>query len=358
MRQVRVELGERSYDIRIGSGILKESGPWLRETGLSGKAVVVTNPGLVGLYGDTLKDSLSRADFEVSILEVPEGEQSKCLETVAWLYGQLSDIHVERQTPILALGGGVIGDLTGFTAATYVRGVPLIQVPTTLLAQIDSGIGGKCAVDHGRLKNKVGAFYQPKLVISDIDTLKTLSPREMSSSLAEVIKTAIIGDSDFFSLLETNMDDIRAFKTDLLEEIVGRSSKIKADIVSRDERDLRIRNVLNLGHTIGHAIEAVSEFRLTHGEAVAIGTVAAGRISSRMGILNEGELSRIRELFQQAALPVAMPNLAKEKLLQAMKHDKKVRGGRIRMILPRAIGDVFITDEVSQNLIEEVLSSD
>lgn len=358
MRKVNVDLGERSYDIRIGSGILKEAGVWLREMGLSGKAVIVTNPGLVGLYGDTLKDSLSREGFGVSIFEVPEGEQSKCLETVARLYGELSNIQAERQTPVLALGGGVIGDLAGFTAATYVRGVPLIQVPTTLLAQVDSGIGGKCAVDHGRLKNKVGAFYQPKLVISDIDTLKTLAPREMSSSLAEVIKTAIIGDRDLFSLLETSMDDIRAFNASLLEEIVERSSKIKADIVSQDERDLHIRNVLNLGHTIGHAIEAVSEFRLTHGEAVAIGTVAAGRISNKKGILNEDELSRIRALFRQAALPVSVPNLAKEKLLQAMKHDKKVRGGRIRMILPRAIGDVFITDEIDTNLIEEVLSSD
>ena len=356
MRKVSVRLGKKSYDIRIGSGLLAQTGQWLKELGFSGKLVIVTDPTVRDLYGDTLKQSLINDGFEVTILLVPKGEEQKSLETAGRLYNELIDCYAERATPILALGGGVIGDLAGFVAATYMRGVPLVQIPTTLLAQGDSSIGGKVAVNHGRLKNKVGAFYHPGLTISDVSTLKTLSPRELSDGLAEIIKHGVILGGDFFSYLEENLEAIKSRDDWVLEKVVFRSAGIKAGVVERDELDLGARNILNCGHTVGHAIEAVSELKVWHGEAVAIGMLAEARISNKLGVFDKDELLRLENVIGRAGLPTKIPDLDVEKMIQAMKHDKKILQGRVRFVLPKSIGDVFITDEVSPSLVEEVLA--
>ncbi len=357
MREIKLRLGSNSYDIRIGSGLLMTAALWLRESGFEGRLVVITNPVVKRLYGQALKRSLAGAGFKVAVLSVADGEEQKSLEVAARLYNELTDLYAERATPILALGGGVIGDLVGFVAATYMRGVPLIQLPTTLLAQVDSSIGGKVAVNQGRLKNKIGVFYQPRLVISDISTLKTLPAREFISGLAEVIKYGVIRDKEFFAYLEENLDRIKSLDETVLEEVVYRSARIKAGIVEQDEQDLGLRNLLNYGHTVGHALESVSDFKIEHGEAVALGMVAAARISNRLGLLAESELVRLERVIARAGFPAELPNLEVARVVQAMKHDKKILRGKIRFILPRALGDVFITDEVSLALVAEVLDN-
>ncbi|HEX9976732.1 MAG TPA: 3-dehydroquinate synthase, partial [Dehalococcoidales bacterium] len=355
MKNIKVRLGRRSYNIRIGTGLLTQVGPMLKEMGCAGKAVIITDPTVRKLYGRQRKPSLTSSGFKVALLEVPEGEEQKSLETAGRLYNELTKFYAERTTPILALGGGVIGDLAGFVAATYLRGVPLVQIPTTLLAQGDSSIGGKVAVNHGLLKNKIGAFYHPRLTISDISTLKTLSPRELSDGLAEIIKHGVILDGEFFGYLEENLDKIKSLDDQVLERVISRSAKIKAGVVEKDELDLGLRNILNYGHTVGHAIESVSELKVWHGEAVAIGMLAEARISNRLGILTEDEVARIKKLIAQAGLPTELPSLELEKLIQAMKHDKKILQGKLKFALPKSIGEAFITDEVSPSLIEKAL---
>lgn len=355
MKKVKVELSTNSYEIYVGSGLLVQTGRWLRENGLSGKLVIITDPRARKLYGDALNQCLTKDGFSVTTLLVPEGEEQKSLETAGRLYHELTNCYAERTTPILALGGGVIGDLAGFVAATYLRGVPLIQLPTTLLAQVDSSIGGKVAVDHGQLKNKLGAFYQPRLVISDIDTLKTLPSNELANGLAEVIKSAAIRDKKFFVFLETNLDRIKSLDESALEETVFQTARIKAEVVAKDERDVGLRNILNYGHTIGHAVETISDFKVKHGKAIAIGMLAAARISNKMGILDKNELGRLKGIIEKAGLPTEMPDLEIEKIIQAMKHDKKVLRGKIRFVLLKSIGSAFITDEVDVSLVEKVL---
>jgi len=354
MRKIKVRLNTSSYEIHIGSGVLSHTGRQLKENGLTGKVVIITNPIVKKLYGNALKQSLTGDGFKVITLEVPDGEEQKSLETAGSLYHELTEHYAERTTPILALGGGVIGDLAGFVAATYMRGVPLIQIPTTLLAQVDSSIGGKVAVNHGQLKNQIGAFYQPRLVITDIDTLKTLAAKELANGLAEVIKSAVIWDREFFAYLETNLDQIKSLDARLLEETVFRSVRIKAEIVERDERDLGLRGILNYGHTIGHAIESASDFKMEHGEAIAIGMLAAGRISNQMGMLDRNELARLKCVIERADLPTEIPRLKAKRLIPAIKHDKKILEGKIRFVLPTSIGTAII-DEVSPSLIEQAL---
>ncbi len=358
MRTVKVALGSNSYEVRVGPGLLAQSGRWLKELGFFGKLVIITDPTVDGLHGAIVKNSLSQDGFTMTTLLVPEGEEHKSVETAVRLYQELASNYAERSTPVLALGGGVIGDLAGFVAATYARGVPLVQVPTTLLAQVDSSIGGKVAVDHGQLKNKIGAFYQPKLVIADIATLKTLPARELANGLAEVIKSAAIRSRELFVYLEANLSNIKSLDEKALEEIVFQSAKIKAEVVAQDERDLGLRQILNYGHTIGHAVESVSGFQIKHGAAVAIGMVAAARISSKMGMLTESEVARLKSLIEQAGLPTAIPNLKVKEIVQAMRHDKKVLHDKVRFVLLKTIGDAFVTDEVSPALVEEVLAGE
>jgi len=355
MKTVRVELGNRSYSIHIGAGLLAQAGDILKDNGFSVRLVVITDSRVKDLYGETLKQGLMKSGFEVYVIEVPEGEEQKSLETAGRLYHELTDVYAERTTPVVAMGGGVIGDLAGFVAATYMRGVPLVQIPTTLLAQGDSSIGGKVAVNHGLLKNKIGAFYHPRLTISDTNTLKTLSSRELSNGMAEIIKHGAILDRKFFEYLEENIDKIKSFDERVLERIITCSAEIKAGVVASDELDLGNRNILNYGHTVGHAIESVSELRIWHGEAVAVGMLVEARISNKMGILDSGEVTRLKNLIDTAGLPTELPNLQLENLIKAMKHDKKIQQGKLRFALLKSIGEVFITDEVDQSVIEQAL---
>ena len=355
MRKVRVNLGKNSYEIHIGLGILLALGQELRKFSFDGKLVIITNPVIHKLHGETLMQNLQNDGFDVTVLEVPEGEEQKSLDTAAKLYNELSDFRAERTTPILALGGGVIGDLAGFVAATYLRGLPLLQIPTTLLAQVDSSIGGKVGLDYGRLKNKIGAFYQPRLVVADTEMIKTLTQKEFSDGLAEVIKYGVIWDKRFFDFVEDNLDKIKALDEATLEEIIFHSARIKAIVVAKDEKDFNLRHILNFGHTVGHGIETASDFGLSHGEAVAIGMLAEAKISNKMGILKQAELMRLENLILKAGLPTKPPGVSLERVIQAIGHDKKIVAGKIKFVLPKSIGKVFITSEVPGSLVERVL---
>lgn len=358
MRKIKVNLGKNSYEVHVGSGWLGKIGSLLKKKGLSGKLVIITDPTVNRLFGETLRHNLIQDGFSVSTLLVPEGEEQKSLESAGRLYQELTDCYTERATPVLALGGGVIGDLAGFVAATYMRGVPLIQVPTTLLAQVDSSIGGKVAVDHGQLKNKIGTFYQPKMVVADIDTLNTLPKEELTSGLAEVIKSAAIRNQRFFAFLEDNLDRIKEGQPEVLEEVVFQTAGIKAEVVGEDEKDTGLRNILNYGHTIGHAIESASAFSLKHGSAVSIGMVAAAKIANKMGFLADTEVDRLANLAERVGLPIEIPNLKVEDVMQKMRYDKKVVRDKVRFVLLKSIGSAFITDEVSPSLVEQVLIGD
>jgi 3-dehydroquinate synthase len=356
MKKINVGLGDKGYDILIGSGLLEQASKLLKDCGFNGKLVIISNPVVQELYGKALVEKLSADSFQVVILSVADGEEQKSLDVAGRLYAELSDCYAERTTPILALGGGVIGDLAGFVAATYMRGMPLVQIPTTFLAQVDSSIGGKVAVNHGKLKNEIGAFYQPRLVISDTDTLKTLPAKEFANGMAEVIKSAVIKNSEFFTFIENNLAKINERDNTTLEEIVFRPASIKAKVVIEDELDTGLRNILNFGHTTGHAIETVSDFQVDHGYAVAIGMVTAAKIAKKLGFFDNNDLVRLISILKATGLPTQMSKLDTGKIIQAMKHDKKITAGKVRFVLPKAIGEVFISDEVDLSLVEEVLN--
>ena len=355
MKKIDVRLGQNSYSVYIGVGILSQTGQRLKELGYNGKAVVITNPLVNRFYGILVKQSLLDAGYQAKVLEVEDGEEYKSLESAGKLYQQLAEFGAERSTVILALGGGVIGDLAGFVAATYMRGVPLVQLPTTLLAQCDSSIGGKTAVNHGQLKNEIGAFYQPKMTVADISTLKTLPTEELTGGLAEVIKYGVIKDAQFFVYLEKHLDLIKALDDNVLETIVAKSAQIKVEVVEIDEKDTGLRNILNFGHTVGHAMESVTNFQIAHGQAVAIGMVAATKIAAELDILDLGNVVRLKNLLEKAGLITKLPLTEVKQVMQAMRYDKKVQNGKIRFVLPRAIGQVFITDNVSPAIVEKVL---
>ncbi len=356
MRQVDVALGSRGYPVYIGSGLLAQAGSYLRERGFAGRLVVITDTAVNKLYGAVLGRALEADGFQVSTLEVPPGEAQKSLESAGRLYRELTEVNAERTTPILALGGGVVGDLAGFVAATYQRGVPLVQLPTTLLAQVDSSVGGKVAVDHGQLKNMIGAFYQPVMVIADTGTLQSLPDEELKNGLAEVIKSAAIRDSVFFSFLEENMEKINSLDAGVLEQIVYRSVSIKAEVVAEDELDMGLRNILNYGHTIGHAVESAADFKIKHGQAVAVGMVAAARIANKLGLLDKGEMNRLRMLIEQVGLPTKIPDLDVGKVMRSMQHDKKVRAGKVKFVLLESLGKATVVDDVNPSIIKEVLT--
>jgi len=355
MRTVRLNLKDASYNIYIGAGLLKETGRLLMEHGLRKRAVIITDTSVDRLYGSTLEHTLDNCGLAVSRFIIPPGEDKKSLDTVKTLYGSLAEVLTDRTTPVLALGGGVIGDLSGFVAATYMRGVPLVQIPTTLLAQIDSGIGGKVAVDYGNLKNIIGSFYQPKLTIADISLIKSLNKRDISNGLAEIVKHAVILDEKFFDYLEQEIDKIYKLDDSCLDYVVFRSAEIKSKVVTEDEKDTGLRNILNFGHTIGHALETVSDFKLSHGEAVAIGMVAAGKISLKMDMLGNDGLNRLIALLKRAYLPIRLPDLSIESILEVIQHDKKVKNGRLRFVLLKSVGNAVISDVVTADLIRDVL---
>lgn len=314
----------------------------MREGGLSGKAACITNPIVGKLYGDRAFSSLSRAGFEPYRIDIPDGEEYKSLEWVSHIYDKLIEYRMERQSPIVALGGGVVGDIAGFAAATYLRGIPYVQVPTTLLAQVDSSVGGKTGVNHPMGKNLIGSFYQPKMVLIDVDALKTLEPRDIKAGLAEVIKYGIIRDSGFFAFLESNYKDALALGDSLVYAIKV-SCSIKAKVIEEDETETGVRAILNFGHTLGHAIEAATHYKeLRHGEAVAIGMAAAARLSLKLGLCNKDVCQRIEGLLAKVGLPTKLSavsyQLSAKDLFQAMEIDKKMTGGKIKFVMVEDIG--------------------
>lgn len=356
MRTVTVGLGERTYPIHIGGGLLARTElflPHLPQRKLS----VVTNTTVGALYLDTFSAALRSAGVEIVPIILPDGEQHKNWQTLNTIFDALLSNRCERKSAIIALGGGVIGDLAGFAAASYQRGVPFIQVPTTLLAQVDSSVGGKTGINHPLGKNMIGAFYQPRMVLTDTSVLDTLPARELSAGLAEVIKYGLIMDLPFLGWLETNMDSLKARNPAALAHAVTRSCEIKAMVVAADERESGARALLNLGHTFGHAIEAGLGFGTwLHGEAVAAGTILAARLSERMGLLTRDEVQRICRLFERAGLPVKAPSLGQERYLELMGHDKKVENGRLRLILLQSLGTAFMTSDFDLRDLREVLA--
>lgn len=354
--RVGVELAERSYDIHIGSGILLSMGERLSRLGITDKVAVITHPRIGKLYGRVVTQSLKKAGLDVKTVLVPEGERYKTLGTMARLYDFLISQRFERGSCLVALGGGVIGDLTGFTAATYLRGIPYIQIPTTLAAQVDASIGGKTAVNHPRGKNLIGAFYQPRLALIDTQVLKTLSQREYVSGLAEVIKYGVIADAAFFKFLEDRMAEILRLEDATLCQVIKRSCEIKAQVVSEDEREQGRRKILNYGHTMGHAVEAVTRYRrYLHGEAVAMGMAFAARLARRLRLCDDETVGRQVRLIKQMGLPTSLPDLRPGDILKSMEVDKKVRSGQIHFVLPEAIGKVTIRS-VDMPLIRQLLS--
>jgi 3-dehydroquinate synthase len=340
MQTLTVNLGDRSYPIYVGDGILSQAGELLQRAGLSGKVAVVTNSTVGRLYLETIRRALTQRGFEFVPVYVPDGEEHKNQASLAIIYDSLVSARLERKSCVLALGGGVIGDLAGFAAATFLRGVPYVQIPTTLLAQVDSSVGGKTGVNHRDGKNLIGAFYQPRLVLIDVAALATLPRRELVAGLAEVIKYGVIKDGALFRLLETEGDRLVNLDGELLIQVITTSCAIKAHVVEQDEREDDYRAVLNFGHTIGHALEAATGYReFLHGEAVAIGMAQATKISMRHGFCDSQCLERICKLIEKTGLPTDLPKSVKnESLVQGMEVDKKSAGGKIKFVVCAGIG--------------------
>lgn len=358
MNRIVVGLGERSYPIWIGMNLLSKIGAALEEVNFPRKVAVITNPTVGDLYCEQLLAALAASGYQVSVIRLPDGEEYKTLDTLENIYTVLVDRHFDRYCGLIALGGGVIGDMTGFAAATYLRGIPFVQVPTTLLAQVDSSVGGKTGVNLPQGKNLVGAFYQPVHVHIDVAVLSTLSAREYASGLAEVVKYGIIQDADFFCWLEDNCQELVSRAPEALSTAVMMSCQIKANVVENDEKEQGLRALLNLGHTFGHAVETLSGYGvIKHGEAVAIGMVMAARISQRLGYCSADEVSRICTLLGRYGLPVTPPDFTVDEYLEIMRRDKKVKDGGIRVVLNHGIGSarLHLLDNL-EALLNELLT--
>jgi len=355
-RQLLIKAGDQEYPLFLGTGLLARTGQILKEVGLTGKILVVTNSTVAPLYLSVVEKGLKRAGFTVATVIIPDGETYKRIEELVRIYDAAVAYRLERESVILALGGGVIGDLAGFAAATYLRGVHLVQAPTTLLAQVDSSIGGKVAVNHREGKNLIGAFYQPTAVISDLETLSTLDRREFKTGLAEIIKVGLIGDAELDRFLRREQTAVRRQQIPALAEIIQRACAFKARIVSRDLRERGERAILNYGHTIGHALEAETGYTgYRHGEAVAIGMAGAAALSVGLGLASP-DLSRATlELLRAYDLPTTIPGLSATKLVSRMALDKKVKAGKLRFILSPAIGEAMIIEDVPPQEIIPVL---
>ncbi len=340
METVTVDLGQRSYNIFVGEGILSTAGDLLKRTGIKRKIAVVTNPTVAQLYLDTLNDALQSSGFDVIPILIPDGEEYKTLSTLSTVFDRLISERFERQSCVVALGGGVVGDIAGFAAATYLRGTPFVQIPTTLLAQVDSSVGGKTGVNHPRGKNLIGAFYQPRAVIIDVALLTSLPRRELLAGLAEVIKYGIIEDPVLFSRLEQELGGLLALDRRLLIEVIAASCAIKARVIEKDEREDDHRAVLNFGHTVGHALEAATHYqRFLHGEAVAIGMAKAAAISYQQGFCDAVALSRIIKLIKMAGLATEIPEeVPPQSLIAGMEVDKKSAAGKIKFVMCTSIG--------------------
>ena len=358
MRIVKVPLGSRNYDIKIGTGLLARVGRECARLALSHRCVIISDCNVAPLYGQAAQAALTKAGFAAALITIPASETAKSLRTLKACYDQLAAQRLERKSFIVALGGGVVGDLAGFVAATYLRGLPFVQVPTTLLAQVDSSVGGKVGLNLKAGKNLVGAFHQPRLVLCDLATLASLPMREYRSGLAEVIKYGIIYDAGLFRRLERDLPELLRRDQRTLAAVVARCCEIKADVVRQDETESGLRAMLNFGHTIGHALEAISHYgKYLHGEAIAIGQVAAAKLSAQVLGLPAKEVERIERIFQRAGLPsqVKLNAPQRQKILTAMSLDKKVSGGEIKFVLARRIGVVEFGHQVPLAVIEQIL---
>ena len=348
METVRVNLAERTYDIQIGAGNLAQVGRFLADRAKVTHVVVITDDHVQKPHAMRVAENLGQQDIEVDVISIKPGEESKLLEVAAGLWEGLLEIGADRKTVVAAVGGGVVGDLAGFIAATYARGLRFLQVPTSLLAQVDSSVGGKVGINLPEAKNMVGAFLQPLGVLIDTTTLTTLPANEYHAGLAEVVKYGVILDAEFFKYLEANADALAERKDDVLVRVIARCCQLKADVVEKDEREESgLRAVLNFGHTFGHAFETLLGYgTLLHGEAVAIGMVCAVRLAAQLGRIDSTLVDRLRKLLQVFGLPVDVPMLNRDKVLDAMMHDKKVQHGQLHFVLPSRMGHVELVGDI------------
>jgi 3-dehydroquinate synthase len=359
MSTVHVNLGPRSYDIEIGSGNLHEVARMCDAERDDSHAVIITDSNVGELYADAVVQPLEEAGAEVGVFEVDAGEQSKSSDVAADLWEELLSAGADRSSVVVALGGGVVGDLAGFVAATFARGLPFVQIPTTLLAQVDSSVGGKVGINLPGGKNMVGAFWQPRGVVIDVDVLRTLPDREYRAGTAEVVKYGVIQDADFFAYLEANIDAINRRDAGILSCIAQRCCRLKADVVEQDEREeTGLRSILNYGHTFCHAFEAATDYeQLLHGEGVAIGMMCAARLAERMGRVDAAFVGRQQALLEAFALPLDVPDVDHDDLIELMYRDKKADRGKLRFVLPSRMGHVELVRDVHVNDIQAVLDS-
>ena len=357
MKIVKVKLKQNPYDIVIGENILPKLGAHIKKLNIGRDAIVITNPIVKKLYGSTITKSLKKSGFSVKVMTVPDGEKSKSVKTCFELIEQVAKYDILKRPFIVAVGGGVIGDLAGYVAAAYKRGIPYVHVPTSFLAQIDSAIGGKVAIDLKVGKNLVGAFYQPKMVYSDIAVLKTLPKRQLKNGMAEAIKYGVIYDNKLFAYLEKNFAKILETDSKALTHVVIRSSQIKADVVLRDEKETKgVREILNFGHTIGHAIEAAGGFKVyQHGEAIALGMHVAADISVQKKMLTQSAADRLGALIESVGLPMQIKKVKLSDITRLMKHDKKFKTGKTRFVLARSIGRVSVIEGVKEVVIKKAV---
>ncbi|PSB11499.1 3-dehydroquinate synthase [filamentous cyanobacterium CCP2] len=356
---ITVELPHQSYEISIASGGLEHLGAWMQALRLGQKVLVVSNPIVFRRYGEQVMASLRQAGFQAAHHLLPAGERYKTLNSIQKVYDTALTRHLERSSTIVALGGGVVGDMAGFAAATWLRGIHFVQVPTSLLAMVDAAIGGKTGVNHPQGKNLIGAFHQPRLVLIDPQVLQTLPAREFRAGMAEVIKYGVIWDAELFAQLEAakRLDQQRYVSEELMQTILTRSCQAKAHVVSQDEKEAGLRAILNYGHTIGHAVESLTGYKVVnHGEAVAIGMVAAGQIAVELGMWEADATQRQQALIEKTGLPIKLPpGIDIEAIVAALQTDKKVEAGKVRFVLPTEIGAVKVTDQVPSEVIREVL---
>jgi len=355
MKILNVELGDRSYPIYIGNGLLEDAK--IITSHIKTKTIcIVSNTKVSKLYLENIKNLLD--DYQLVEAIIDDGEEFKNHDSLNQIYTKLLENQCNRDTTILALGGGVVGDIAGYAAASFLRGIPFVQIPTTLLAQVDSSVGGKTGINHLLGKNMIGAFYQPQAVVIDLNVLKTLDNRQISAGLAEVIKYGLIWDKDFFKYLEENIENLKRLDFEYLEHVIYRSCEIKAKVVSEDEKESGIRAILNLGHTFGHAIENCLGYgEWLHGEAVGCGMVLAAKMSLAQGWLSESEFVQVKELIFRAGLPIKKPNIKYEDFIGAMKLDKKNKDKEIYLVLQKGIGEATVTNDYSSSELENVIKS-
>ncbi len=356
MTKLNVELGENSYEILIGEKIFCEVANFLAESNFTKKILIVTDSNVFKIYAEELRKIFTKCEINFEVEVVPAGESSKNLREAENLYTCAIESQLDRKSVIVALGGGVVGDLAGFVAATYLRGVPFIQVPTTLLAQVDSSVGGKTAVNHALGKNLIGAFYQPKKVFIGVDMLKSLPEREIKAGLGEVVKYGVISDEKFFSYLEENVDKILSRDLEVMTRIVKRACEIKAEVVSHDEKESGLRRILNFGHTIAHAIEEETGYeKYSHGEAVAIGMIGAAKISEKLGKVDAAAVLRLRNLIERFGMCTSVAGCEVDKMYRELFRDKKTINGKINWVLMKNFGAVEVSNDVPEEIVKSVL---